>query len=565
VVTSRDSLAGLVARHGARRLDLRLLPIEDAVGLLRALVGERVGEDPGSAAALARKCARLPLALRVAAEFAATHPAMTMSHLAAELADERRRLSLLDAGGDSRTAVRSVFSWSYRHLSAAAARAFRLLGLHPGADVDPRATAALIADSSEHGHLILEQLSRANLVHATRPGRYGMHDLLGAYARNLAERDAAGELEDALTRLFDHYLGTASAAMNALFPADRRRPRVPVPAAAGPEASDPAAARAWLDAERANLVAAAAYCAANGWPEHATRLASTVFRYLDDGHYSDAILMHTHARVAAQRMGDHAAEADALCSLGVVAWRLGRYEHAVQCHQGALALSEQIGDHAGVARALGNLGLVSSQHGHYDQAAGYMRRALASFRETGDRSSEARTLGNLGIVDMQQGRHDRAADYHRQALALYVDLDDKPGKARSLGNLGSVYVLQGHYFQAADCQGRALALFREIGYQIGEARALSDLGLIRSRQDQPAQAADCLRQALALFRETGYQVGEAEALDRLGEALAAAGRVHEACGQLQDALNRYVALGLPEAERVRARLIALTARTALGG
>ena len=43
VATSRDSLAGLVAREGAVRLDLDLLPSGDAVTLLQALIGERVG------------------------------------------------------------------------------------------------------------------------------------------------------------------------------------------------------------------------------------------------------------------------------------------------------------------------------------------------------------------------------------------------------------------------------------------------------------------------------------------------------------------------------------------
>jgi transcriptional regulator with XRE-family HTH domain len=67
VVTSRDALAGLVARDGAVRLDLDLLPPAGAVELLRALIGARVDADPAAADALAARCARLPLALRVAA------------------------------------------------------------------------------------------------------------------------------------------------------------------------------------------------------------------------------------------------------------------------------------------------------------------------------------------------------------------------------------------------------------------------------------------------------------------------------------------------------------------
>jgi len=565
VVTSRDSLAGLVARHGARRLDLGLLPIADAVDLLRALIGERVGERASSATALARKCARLPLALRVAAEFAVAHPAMTVTELAAELADEQRRLALLDADGDSRTAVRSVFSWSYRHLPAAAAGAFRLLGFHPGADIDRYAAAALTAASSEDGGgdgadggRILEQLSRANLMHSTRPGWYGMHDLLRAYARDVGERDAGGEIREALTRLFDHYLGVACAAMKTLFPAERPgvSRSIPLPST-GPEVTDPVPARAWLDAERANLVAVTVHCAANGWADHAVHLAATVFRYLDDGHYSDAFIMHSHACLAAQHIGDQVAEAGALSALGVVAWRLGGYDRSVGYLRRALTLSRQAGDTVGEARALGNLGLVGSQHGRYAEAAGHIVRALALFRGIGDRTGEARTLSSLGIVDWQQGRYDRAVGHHRQALAIYHEMSDRPGEARALGNLGSAYAQQGRFHEAADCQRQALALFREIGHQIGEARALSDLGLVRARQDRREQATDHQRQALALFREAGYQVGVAEALHRLGEALATAGQLHEARGQLRDALERYVALGLPEAEQVRARLGAL--------
>ena len=116
VATSRDSLTGLVARHGARRLDLDLLPPEDAVALLGALIGGRVVAEPDAAAELAGQCVRLPLALRVAAELAVARPVTPLAALVEELADEQRRLELLDAGGDPRTAVRAVFSLSLIHI-----------------------------------------------------------------------------------------------------------------------------------------------------------------------------------------------------------------------------------------------------------------------------------------------------------------------------------------------------------------------------------------------------------------------------------------------------------------
>ncbi|MFC4588698.1 AfsR/SARP family transcriptional regulator [Sphaerisporangium corydalis] len=206
VVTSRDSLAGLVALHGARRLDLDLLPAPDASALLRALVGGRVEQEPGAAAALARQCARLPLALRIAAELASARPASPLSELVAELADQRRRLDLLDAGGDPRAAVRAVFSWSYRRLPADAARAFRLLGLHPGPDLDPGAAAALIGVPPDDARRLLGLLAHAHLIGPARAAGHGMHDLLRAYATDLAHtEDSEADRQAARRRLADHY------------------------------------------------------------------------------------------------------------------------------------------------------------------------------------------------------------------------------------------------------------------------------------------------------------------------------------------------------------------------
>ena len=142
--------------------------------------------------------------------------------MVSELADRRRRLDLLNASGDRRTAVRTLFSWSYRHLDTGTARAFRLLGLNPSPALGRYAAAALTGTTLERAEQTLDLLLRAHLIQPAGPGRYGMHDLLRAYARELGSAcKPEGERQAALTRLFDHYLYTAAAAMDTLFPAER--------------------------------------------------------------------------------------------------------------------------------------------------------------------------------------------------------------------------------------------------------------------------------------------------------------------------------------------------------
>jgi DNA-binding SARP family transcriptional activator/tetratricopeptide (TPR) repeat protein len=522
VVTSRDSLAGLVARHGARRLDLDLLPPADAVALLRALIGARVDADPASAATLAERCARLPLALRVAAEFAAARPALTVAQLVDQLAGEQR-LDLLDAGGDPRTAVRGVFSWSCRHLSAHAARAFSLTGLHPGPDLDAYAAAALTGTSLQQAHDALDTLARAHLISPARPGRYAMHDLLRAYATEIT---ATQDARTALTGLFDYYLGAAAGAMDLLVPAERdRRPRVAPPVTPLPQVAGPAGARAWLDTERAALVAVAGYTASRGWPGHATRLSAILRRYVETGgHYTDAVTIHTHARRAAREAGEPAAEAQALNCLGLLAGRMGRYPLGAGHLQEALTLFRRAGDRAGTARALTNLASAKWRQGQYQEAASRYGQALLLFREIGDLMGEAHALNGLGLVDWQQGRYPRAAGHFQGALDLFRQLGDQSNEAHALGNLGMVGGRLGRFPQADEHLREALALFREIGDRSGAASALTDLGSAACRRGHYQEAARHHRQALAEFREIGEKTGEAEALNGLGEVLQATGR-----------------------------------------
>jgi DNA-binding SARP family transcriptional activator/tetratricopeptide (TPR) repeat protein len=597
VVTSRDTLAGLVARDGARRLDLDVLSLADAVGLLRTLIGGRVEAEPDAAAALAASCCRLPLALRVAAELAASRPAASLASLADELADQQQRLDLLDAGGDSRTAVRAVLSWSVRRLDPDTFGAFRVLGLHPGPDFDACAAAALTGSSPKQARYLLDQLGRAHLIQPAGPGRYSMHDLLRDYARELAAaEDGADGQQAALTRLLDYYLHGAAAAMDTLYPAEQHlRPRLAALATAAPALTEPEEAMAWLAAELACLVAVIVQAASGGWPRHAIHLSSTLFRYLDsDGHYSEAVTIYTQASRAAGQAGDVAAEAGALTCLGVAEIQQGRCEAAAPHLERALPLSRQAADRVGEARVLSNLGFLAYRQGRYEEAAGYYQLALSGHSETGNRFAEAVTLSNLGTAEVRLGHSGEGTRHFEQALALSREIGDQGGEAYALINLGEVNLRQGHYELAAPYLRQILAICRAARDRVGEAGALLGLGELELRRGRNRRAAGYLQNALILARDMGSQQKQAEALDLLGEVSLATGdhrqagshyaaalelasrmgdtyqqaRAYDGLGSSyraggdheqardhwQHALTRYAEMGTPEADQVRAKL-----------
>lgn len=543
VVTSRDPLAGLVAMHGAHRLDLDRLPLADAVALLRSLIGPSVDAEPEAAVLLAEQCARLPLALRVAADLAVTRRTPALADLVGELADQQRRLDLLDAGGDPRAAVRAVFSWSYDQLPDDAARAFRLIGQHPGPDLDAFAVAALTDVNFDHAQRLLETLISAHLIEPTASGRYAMHDLLRAFAAELCQaRDTEADRQAALTRLCDYFLATAALAMDTAFPAEsHRRPRIPPPTTPRPPLAGRDTALEWLDIERLTLTTCATTVSL---PRHVINLAATLFRYHENGgHYSDLFTAHARALDAARHIGDQSAEAHAQTSLGVGNLRTGAFARGADHLERALAIFREIGDRSGEARALTNLGLSYMHLGRHESANDHLRQALTLHRDSGDRLGEARALTNLGINYQRLGRHEVAADHQLRALALFRDIGHRSGEAGALGNLGRIYSRLGRHEMAIEFHRQDLVACQEAGNRHGEAHALNNQGDVHCRSGRHELAADYHQQALALFEEIGDRHGQACALNGLGEAAYGTRRPRDAIAWHDAALTMAVETG----------------------
>jgi tetratricopeptide (TPR) repeat protein len=592
LVTSRRNLADL---RPVTQLNLDVFsPAEAATFLTGAVPEVPAGADPAAAARIARRCGYLPLALSLITGHIRHTPGWTLTDHADRL-DERNRERRLDSG------VEHALSISYQHLPLEQQRLLRLAALHPAQDFDAYAAAALTGTDLPTAQLSLDHLRRDHLLLNTTPGRYTFHDLVRAYATIRAhDEDPPPERHAALTRLFDHYVATAAAAMNVLYPAEgHRRPTIPPAATPAPDLLDPDAAVGWLDTERPNLVAVAAHTATHGWPRHTVGLAGTVSRYLRGGHYTDALAVHGHAHQAARDYGDLKGQAVALNDIGVAHLRQGRPEAAADLFRQALDLFRQVPDPAGQAGVLFNLGGLAERSGRYPEAVDYLRQSLMLDREAGDRTGEALTLGGLGVALERAGRLTEALDHHEQGLALAREIGNRRCEAYALNGLGELDVRSGRFTAAADHLQQALAVYRQLGNRTGEASVLDGLGMLHTRLDDPGAAADFHRRALTIFRETGNQDNEVWALNGLGEAARAAGRATEALthhtaaraiatdignrhqqaradaglGQAHHALgnhaearehygyalDHYRDAGLPEADEIRARLTDLDA------
>lgn len=533
VVTSRDDLAGLVARDGARRVRLDPMTPDESQALLERLIGDQEG-----AGAIAEQCAGLPLALRLVAELAA-QSATPLDELAVTLADRQRALDEMDAGGDPGTAVVAVFDWSYRVLPPAAARAFGLLTWHPGADFDVHAAAALLETTPEEAGRLVGALCRAHLVQRGAKGRYHVHDLLRAYGMR---QPAADAVAIALTGLFDYYVHAATVAETVL---PLGRGRTPPPSAfRTPPLHDPVLAAHWLNSERANLVAVVAHCAIHGWHAQACELAQALRPYLDQGrHLAEAQTVHRHALHSARRLGEPARIGAALNNLGGVCHHLGRYAEAAEHLDAALLLRRQAGDRTGEARTTSNLAGVYARLGRHGDAIEHYRRALAIARDIGDRASEAMVLANLAFVHLRLGSYLETVDCHRRALELTQLLDDRMMESIEHCNLGLVHALLGRHRESARSLRRAAEMCRELGDRQGEGFVSGNLAVLHTRLGNHWVARRHVERALAVHAAAGDLASEAAVLGFQGDLLLHMGLPAQALRSFRQALTLDRRLG----------------------
>jgi tetratricopeptide (TPR) repeat protein len=468
-------------------------------------------------------------------------------------------LAALALDDDESGGMRAAFDASYLRLDPHAGRLFRRLGLNPAADVTAPAAAALAGLDTRSATRLLRQLTAVHLITEPAPGRFAAHDLLRRYAAARAEvADTAEERRAAVGRLYDWYADLVDEAARWLYPGLLRLPvegppSPPKASAKAFSASSGAARRpgqgvpnrdaalAWLDSERANLVAVITHAADHGPHRAAWRLADALRGYF-------ILRSHTVDWLAVAEAGLRAAQAEreerderavAACHLSLANFHLyqSAYEAAGDHTDRALRLARRTGWRQAEAAALDGLGTVRWQAGRLAEAAQAYAAALAINEETGWRFGQANNLGNLGLVYRESGRLDLAIEHFARALAVDEQLDSRTGMAVTLSNLGEAYHASGDLRRAHEHLTRALELSHELGDIGGEANALHTLAAVDLDSGRTAQAHGRARAAVELATRTDDPRVEADARNVLGAVLVRRGDPAAAAEQYRRALE----------------------------
>jgi DNA-binding SARP family transcriptional activator len=501
ILTSRNQIADLIGGAGTRAVPLDPLPTRDAHELLTRRFGrQRAASEPHAVAEILARCAGLPLALAIVAARAVTSRSLPLAALASQL----HRGDQLDAltTGDPLTDLRAVFSWSYRQLTPPAARLFRLLGLHPGPDISNPAAASLAGATPAGARALLAELARANLVTVDAAGRYALHDLLRAYATEVAEEtDPEPERRTATDRMFDHYLHSAFAADGLLRPERSQITLAPPGRGVTPERyADHQRAFAWFAAERSVLLGAVDHAAGTGRDTHTWQLAWALATYLDrGGHWTNLAATQRAAVTAAGRAGAGTGQVHAHRYLARAYTRLGRLDAAHTHLHHALDLCRRDGNRSERGHTHLNLALLWDRRGRYLDALAHARQALELFHVGGDRQGQARACNAVGWYHALLGDHHRALAYCQRALAQLTALGDRNGEAATLDSLGYIHHCLGHHVRSVECYERAVNLYRDLGDRHLAGMVLSHLGDAQAGGGNAGAARAAWRRALGIL------------------------------------------------------------------
>jgi tetratricopeptide (TPR) repeat protein len=390
---------------------------------------------------------------------------------------------------------------------------FRLLGVIASGNLSVPAIAAMNGTAATQIRRSLGRLADAHLVEQHSGARFGPHDLLRRYAllKSKAE-DSVTDRQAALKRLLRWYLAGADRAIRLFSPFSLRQVAPVGDEGPQPEFAGRDEALAWLEGERAHLVAA-------------------VIRAADE---DEADISGLAMQLALR--------------LHPFLFRRGHLSHDIRVNHAALRMAMRARDPDAEAWACIALGSASGLQGQDSQALTWLHRALTIARVAGDARLLAACLSNAVDVWWRLGEADRCEASLREEMGLRVGLDDPYGLAFCQLNLGELYRGKGLFEQSRSCYEESLRDLRAAGDRYGEALALHGLGCLDMRQGQLDRAARSLSEARAMLREVENRSALCYMLVDLGQAYRRQGQSGQAMSCLYEGLRLCRELGMRRRE-----------------
>ncbi|NUR86967.1 MAG: AfsR family transcriptional regulator, partial [Nonomuraea sp.] len=498
-----------------------------------------------------------PLAVRVAGARLAARPHWSLSRLAGQLTDERRRLDQFSAGD---LAVRASLALSYVGLDPRERMAFRLLGALDVPDFAGWVPAALLDLPVPAGEELVESLVDAQLVliAGVDPAgqlRYRFHDLVRLYARELGgTEDDPRDATLALSRVFGAWLGLAELATEKLPGTTSAIIHGPAPRWDSPDGAawkhpaerDPIA---WFDAERAAFIAAVRQACALGLSAVAWDTACCVERYFDVcGLFDEWRSLHERVLEACLAAGDRLGEAVVRRGLmHATTWMESGGEAMAAQYDGAGRLIEMfsaLGEQRGLCDAYVLRAWGQAARGEMAEGLESGRAALRLAEATGHLGGQARAHVCMAVAYGTR-RIDMAIEHLRLGLELAEKLGNPRFEATTLQFLGLAHGHARQFEAGLECMMRALAIYRQIRDPLLEAMGLVALArLYAVHHDERARSAAQAAEALSRSHRLAHH--RADALWVLGEVDLAEGRIGEAVGHLEESVRLWRTRGWQE-------------------
>lgn len=554
LVTSRRRLSGLV---GAHRATVEPFTDAEAGRLLERIAGERVAGQPADAARIVAACGNLPLALRIAGTRLALRPQLRVGTLADRLEDELRRLDELTV---SDLQVRSSIALSCRALSPAAGDTFRLIGLVDLQDLPAWAIEMLRPDADG----AVEELVESSLlqpagVDGTGEPRYRTHDLVRAYARELALRPeglaARRAVSDRFVEVVLALVDTAARRLPRVAPMPDLRERAPhSPLPGDTERRLLADPDAWFATERPVLVQGIGVLCRVRQYRAAWLIFERFARHLWlHGHYGD---LRTCARTLAEAT-DASVAVRAESVLALLLHVRGRYAEAVESYRRCAERMAGLGDRQALAWVRTNLANCLIGLGEPEESL----RLVASAEEL----FAALPADDLGAASVPRTRSAALNRLGRLAESVRIDTA-AVAQARAAGtsrrvapalqSLSWSLALTGALDAAADAAREAVSLLRSTTSRSALARGLRTLGAIHAGRGERGLAVAAFEESRAIAREINELPRVLSGTRAIAASWVGEGRAAEAVPELRRCVVQYRQMGSLSSATVTLRLLA---------